>query len=106
MNKEQKRERNAEIQRRFQRKLRYDSIMHYGGKCVCCGEDQMEFLSIDHIKGKGTKHRKMNNLQIGYWLKKHNYPKGFRVLCHNCNMALGFYGFCPHGTKGNFDRKN
>jgi hypothetical protein len=17
-------------------------------------------------------------------------------LCHNCNMALGFYGYCPH----------
>jgi hypothetical protein len=20
----------------------------------------------------------------------------YRVLCHNCNMALGFYGYCPH----------
>jgi hypothetical protein len=20
----------------------------------------------------------------------------YRVLCHNCNTALGFYGYCPH----------
>ena len=24
---------------------------HYGDKCTCCGEDQPEFLTIDHIKG-------------------------------------------------------
>jgi hypothetical protein len=22
--------------------------------------------------------------------------KGYRVLCHNCNLARGFYGYCPH----------
>jgi hypothetical protein len=30
------------------------------------------------------------------WLKRNNYPTGFRVLCHNCNLAIGFYGYCPH----------
>ncbi len=24
------------------------------------------------------------------------YPTGFRVLCHNCNCALAYYGSCPH----------
>lgn len=30
------------------------------------------------------------------WQRKNNYPKGFQVLCHNCNLAKGFYGKCPH----------
>jgi hypothetical protein len=24
------------------------------------------------------------------------FPSGFRTLCHNCNMAKGLYGTCPH----------
>jgi len=31
------------------------------------------------------------------WLKRHGYPADeFRVLCHNCNAARGYYGYCPH----------
>lgn len=30
------------------------------------------------------------------WLKRNDWPKGFRVLCHNCNSSLGYYGYCPH----------
>lgn len=30
------------------------------------------------------------------WLSKHGLPTGFRVLCHNCNSAHGYYGYCPH----------
>ena len=67
--------------------------------CVCCGESEIKFLAIDHINGEGNEQRK----QIGRrgtsfyrWLKDNNYPKGFQLLCHNCNMAKGFYGECPH----------
>ncbi len=21
---------------------------------------------------------------------------GYRLLCHNCNSALAYYGYCPH----------
>ncbi len=30
------------------------------------------------------------------WLRNQGWPQGFRILCHNCNMARGFYGRCPH----------
>lgn len=30
------------------------------------------------------------------WLEHNHFPPGFRVLCHNCNQARGFYGYCPH----------
>jgi hypothetical protein len=36
-----------------------------------------------------------------HYLRKHNYPPGFRVLCHNCNMAFGHFGRCPHEDERN-----
>lgn len=81
-------------------KLRMDAIDAYGGpKCVCCNETMLEFLCIDHVKGGGSKHRKQiggSGTTIFQWLKSNNYPPEFRVLCMNCNHALGLYGYCPH----------
>lgn len=72
----------------------------YGGaRCACCEETHMEFLSIDHINGDGTAHRKLIGWVAGNiygWLKKNGFPSGFRVLCMNCNFALGHVGYCPH----------
>ena len=79
------------------RRLRVAAIKNYGSKCACCGETEPKFLLIDHIDGGGNKHRReIGSSHIYSWLKKNNYPKGFQVLCHNCNMAKGFYGSCPH----------
>lgn len=68
--------------------------------CICCGEREIKFLAIDHMGGMGNKHRKEIGLYGGSsfckWLIKNNFPPGFQVLCHNCNMAKGFYGDCPH----------
>ena len=66
-------------------------------KCNCCGEMTYEFLSIDHIIGGGGKHRRLLRGRNFYlWLVKENFPKGYQVLCHNCNQAKGLYGKCPH----------
>jgi hypothetical protein len=80
----------------YWRRLRIDAINFYGGKCICCRESILEFLAIDHIDGGGNDHRKSIRTNIYLWLKKNNYPDGFQILCHNCNMAKGFYGICPH----------
>lgn len=82
-------------------KIRLQCLVHYAGnppKCACCGEKHIEFLSIDHINGGGVKHRKQLGAKwtIYAWLKKNNFPKGYRILCHNCNLSKGFYGYCPH----------
>jgi len=76
---------------------------HYGGKCNCCSEPRIEFLTIDHIEGGGNKHRLKlfnNHNQSGYrfyqWLKQNNFPKGFQVLCWNCNATKHYYNQCPH----------
>jgi len=77
------------------------AIEHYGGKCACCGETEPDFLSFDHIGGGGSKHRKgvLRGRSMGAWLVRNGYPEGFRILCHNCNLSIGFYGYCPHQQK-------
>lgn len=94
---------HREVQQAKQRahylQLRLEVLVHYGGVCACCGERHYEFLSIDHIDGGGKAHRRVigtSGKSIIYWLVKNDYPEGFQVLCHNCNMAKGFYGVCPH----------
>ena len=86
--------------RAHQRKSTYlrriEIMNHYGGKCTCCGENELKFLSIDHINGNGRKHRQQIKINIYSWLKKNKYPTGFQILCYNCNLSKGFYGQCPH----------
>jgi len=87
----------------YARRLRKDALDIYGGKCACCDEYEYEFLAIDHVEGGGNRHRKSIGVGAGTqfyrWLKKNNFPPGYRVLCHNCNSALGYYGKCPHETQ-------
>ena len=93
--KKNKKKRNASG-RRFNRKYRMLAIEAYGSKCECCGENHYEFLAIDHIDGGGRQHRQEIGGNFYRWLNKNDYPEGFRCLCHNCNSALGYYGYCPH----------
>ncbi len=95
------REKRISYQLQAQRELRQETIAAYGGRCACCGEDHVEFLGIDHIDGKGAEHRRALGIKGGTpmyrWLRDHGYPKdNFQLLCHNCNQARGFYGYCPH----------
>lgn len=92
-------ERNACYQRDRNRKRRALVLQHYGGKCACCGEEHFDFLALDHIAGNGNNHRsevRMAGASMVEWVIKNNFPAIFRVLCHNCNSAIGYYGRCPH----------
>jgi len=76
-------------------------IKAYGGKCVCCGERIIEFLTIDHLDGGGQKHReslgsKYSSVQLYKWLIRNDFPENFQLLCFNCNITKGLYGVCPH----------
>lgn len=84
-------------------RVRAEVLEKYGGAiCSCpgCEESHKEFLVIDHINGGGNAHRRANKVWSGTgfykWLKAHGFPPGFRVLCHNCNMARAAHGICPH----------
>lgn len=88
--------------KRWRLRLRLEIINHYSkGKncCNCCGENHLEFLAVDHIGGGGATHRKEVGVGKVYaWIKRNNFPDGFQILCHNCNLSFGFYGYCPHHT--------
>ena len=71
-------------------KLKFEVLCHYGNgllKCLQCSETDIHCLSIDHIYGGGTKHRKRMGLtgnKFYRWLQKNNYPSGYQTLCMNC----------------------
>jgi len=100
---DEQKEKAAETSRRSRWRMRYEVIRAYGGVCVCCEEDSLEFLVIDHINGGGDSHRKSIGSPTGGYpfyakLKKLGYPfrDDLRVLCANCNSSYGSYGYCPH----------
>jgi hypothetical protein len=87
------------------RKLKIDTFSYYSNgtpKCACCGEDIIEFLTIDHINGfrESLDYKEYNKHKHGTslysWLKRNKYPEGYQVLCFNCNSAKGHHGICPH----------
>lgn len=65
-------------------------------KCACCGERELDFLALDHINNDGAEHRRRVRKLMYKHLKDEGYPPGIQVLCHNCNVAKGLYGSCPH----------
>lgn len=62
---------------------------HYGRKCVHCGNEDFNHLTLDHINNDGAENRKTlgtcgNNFYR--WIVKNDYPEGLQVLCANCNF--------------------
>ena len=78
--------------------IKLEVLEAYGGSCACCGEDAThEFLTIDHVtRYDGTTPR--SGSQLYRYLKRNNWPEGFRVLCYNCNGCLGMRGYCVHSS--------
>lgn len=93
----------------IKRNQQYKKIVmeHYGkGRCVCCEESIISFLTINHKNNNGSEHRKKisgredgsgGGSETYKWLIKNNFPDGFDVQCNNCNSG-SFYngGVCPH----------
>ena len=90
----------------WNQRLRIETFKAYGGfQCICCGITEPMMLTIDHIKGHGNEHRKeclgikygnIAGLKFYRWLRANGYPKGFQVLCFNCNCAKRRNGgVCP-----------
>lgn len=88
-------ERNAN----YVRNLRNEMLDHYGHSCTCCGFSQdikvmgHYFLQIDHTHGGGRKHLREIGLKAGgmafwKWLRRNNYPPGYRTLCAGCNASI------------------
>lgn len=81
----------------------------YGNKCVCCGESEPTFLTLDHINNDGGEFRKRElgkRTMAGYhtykWLLRNGCPKTVQVMCMNCQHGkLMNKGVCPHQRTSN-----
>jgi len=82
--------------KRYRMRVRVEVLKAYGGKCVDCGDENLDHLELDHEAGGGNEQR----AQIfGYghgspggwnyylWLRKQGFPQdmGLRCLCHDCH---------------------
>lgn len=96
--KAKRRKQHAELKRHV--------MASYGGACACCGVEQLDFLTIDHIDGRGAEHREhlfgdrdMGGVHFYRWLRRNGMPPGFQVLCFNCNVSKYLGGVCAHKRK-------
>ena len=79
--------------------------------CRCCGENyHIDFLALDHIAGRKQMDSEEHLMKLDYkssmhgiplhnWIIENNFPKGFQILCQNCNFAKGMIrnkNKCPH----------
>lgn len=58
--------------------------------CKKCGNTDIRVLSIDHIKGGGSNHRRKIHTTIYQWLITNGFPVGYQVLCMNCQFIKIF----------------
>ena len=87
-------ERGRAIQKEYRDRVKAEIVAAYGGFCVCCGESELTFLTVDHIVPK----RKAMACGSPFYvkLKKEGFPKGYQILCFNCNAAKRTSPVCPH----------
>ncbi len=90
-------------------KARREVFGHYSnGKfvCACCGETEIDFLTIDHVNNDGARQRRdlfgrrdFGGTRFYRWLIKNGFPSDLAVLCMNCNLSKAKHGVCVHQTK-------
>lgn len=87
-------ERRKEFWRNARQRRKIATFDLLGGMCVCCGEDDPGFLTVDHIDNDG---------QVDGVYGDHLYSivrqesHRFRLMCWNCNSGRR-HGPCPHET--------
>lgn len=95
--------RRPEKQIRYRFLTRQEAINKYGGKCICCGEMETLFLTIDHINNDGHIDRKEHTSSTAFYLKliREELRTDLQVLCFNCNLGRSANsGLCPHHGYG------
>ena len=77
---------------RAREKLRLLVLNYYSNNslsCKGCGINDVDVLTLDHIANDGAEQRKHLKGADGFnfyrWLKRNGFPKGYQVLCWNCN---------------------
>lgn len=89
--------------KKYKNSIKLKVFKHYSKStkpfCSCsrCKINILDFLTIDHINGNGASFRKktgLRGLTLYQYLIKNNYPKGYQVLCFNCNCSKKTGNMC------------
>jgi len=78
--------------REYNHRIKLEVLSYYSNgapKCARCGINDVDVLCIDHIEGGGTQLRidtRHWGTKLHHFLKRNNYPKGYQILCANCNL--------------------
>ena len=88
-------------------KYRQVIFKYFGDKCACCGEQEVAFLTVDHINNDGWKARRENSTGgtnfyklVSNAILAGNPPNDLQLLCRNCNWGKHINGgMCPHIEK-------
>jgi hypothetical protein len=79
--------------------VKAEAMATYGDShCVCCGETEIAFLTLDHVDGGGSGINRRRGSTYA-WLKRNGWPSDppLQVLCFNCNCGRQVNGgVCPH----------
>jgi hypothetical protein len=98
-------ERLKERFRDYNKRLKERIVRYYtNGKmcCACCGENEIDFLSIDHIIPESKVNpgnHKNRETNLCFYLRRNKFPKGYQILCFNCNYGKRNKDDCPHKLK-------
>jgi len=82
---------SRDFAREYRNRIRIIVMTHYSKDtpvCTHCGITDVDVLTIDHILGGGSQHRRLgggNKHNICSWLYSQGLPSGYQVLCRNCN---------------------
>ena len=88
-------ERGRMNQKLYRDRMKAETFAVYGTSCACCGEDEMMFLTIDHIVPVQRRRERCGSA-FYQALRKQGYPSGYQTLCFNCNAAKRTSPVCPH----------
>lgn len=89
-----KRNRRAEVRAKI--------LSILGSKCVCCGEDDSDYLEVDHVNEDGAQERAkdrtlFDSFGIYARIKKLLVPTDvYQLLCCNCHGAKSRGLICKH----------
>lgn len=78
-----------ERQRMIRKKIITEIFGLLGDKCTICGFENKVALQIDHIHGKGYKHRKISGGGMNYYKQIKAKIEDYQMLCANCNFIEG-----------------
>lgn len=78
----------------WETKIKLECFNHYSPNGIKCANPynfhkeeitDIRVLQLDHIEGSGKRQISSITSNFYLWLKRHNFPPGYQILCANCN---------------------